>query len=299
MKTESLTACIALSMIGMGCAGSAPGPEDPTPEIAPVLYIVSMMHAEESTAFHQNAAVYERHASALEEQRALFANHGARLDFGPDWTFIEGVKRWDPTQLTDHLAAGQGLHTHAHETQWDLANVNERLASVGVEGNPIANGGFLEEGPDGSNWMGYVSSLQDSAGTPLFSTAIGFKNPQTQIPDSSGTCFRPSVDGDWDVHDPNGRMLYLGSNSPGIAGEGALDFETLRSWMDDRLANLDPDAINTLYWHDSLHKYGQEQDAATRRARWEQEFDEYLDPLADAGLIQWATFQEMAAVCAE
>ena len=57
-------------------------------------------------------------------------------------------------------------------------------------------------------------------------------------------------------------MLYLGSKSSSVAGEGALDFETLRSWMDDRLANPDPEAMNTLYWHDSLRKYGQEQDAA-------------------------------------
>ena len=293
LTTAGLAALGLLALV----ACSQPAPEAPSATAEPVLYVVSMMHAEEAIPFHENQRIYQSFATSLEAQRALFDRHGARIDFGPDWTFIEGVKAWDPDQLTDHIAAGHGLHTHAHERKRDLADVSDLLASAGVAGNRIANGGFLAEGPGGTNWAGYVSSIEDAGGAPRFTTAIAYKNAQTQVPDTSGTCFRPSLSGEWTVHDPAGPLLYLGSNSNGVAGEGALDFDTLRSWMDDRLENLDPEATNTLYWHDSLHKYAREQEAADRRARWEQEFEEYLDPLTEAGRIQWRTFEEMTAIC--
>lgn len=298
MRASLLLLAVLLTACPSDPVGEDPTPEDPIGEDPPPLYVVSMMHAEESISHHQNETIYRDFADALEQQRSLFGAHGAKLDFGPDWTFIEGVRTWDPTQLEDHVAAGQGLHTHAHETQFDLANVHMRLAQAGAGDNLIANGGFLQEGPGGTNWIGYVEDFDLPGGAPMFTTAIGYKNPQTQIPDTTGTCFRPSAEGEWTEHDPDGRLLYLGSNSPDEAGAGALDFDTFRDWLDARIAGVDPDALlNTAYWHDSLHKYGDPTEAADRRARWEQEFEEYLDPLVADGTIVWATFEEMTAAC--
>jgi len=297
MRSQPHLLAALLVLTGCPTEPAEPEAEPPTAADPPVLYVVSMMHAEESVQHHENENIYRSFADGLEAQRALFSDHGARIDFGPDWTFIEGVKRWDDQQLIEHVASGHGLHTHAHETIWDLASVNARLADAGVLGNPIANGGFLESGPGGTNWIGYVDAFDAPNGDPMFSTVIGYKNPQTQLPDSSGTCFRPSATGDWTVHDPDGPLLYLGSSSPAEQGAGALDFATFRDWLDSRLDSLDPDAMNTAYWHDSLHNYAQPQAAADRRAQWEVEFEEYLDPLVEAGRIEWATFEEMTAIC--
>ena len=291
------TACIGSDKDSTTDPAEIEETEEPTD--VPVLYLVSMMHAEESVNHHQNENIYGSYATALELQRELFSSHGAKIDFGPDWTFIEGVRRWDSSQLSDHIASGHGIHTHAHESQYDLGEVNRLLADVGVTGNPIANGGFLTDGPDGTNWVGYIDSYNVDPDDPIFTTIIGYKNPQTQIPDTSGACFRPSHTGDWSVEDTSGSLLYLGSNSEGEIGAGALDFAILRDWIDSRLDTLDSDRMNTLYWHDSLHKYGNEADATTRREQWEIEFEEYFDPLVADGRIQWATFEEMAEICAE
>ncbi len=84
MKTDMCSAFIVLGLLGMGCAQTEKGLGDSGPEAAPVLYVVSMMHAEESISFHENEAVYERFASALEQQRELFAAHGLpRRGLGP------------------------------------------------------------------------------------------------------------------------------------------------------------------------------------------------------------------------
>ncbi len=266
----------------------------PTSTNTPVLYIVSMMHAEEGSPFHQDQEMFMRHATNLRNLGALLHSHGAKLDFGPDWTFIEAVKQWDTNLLTDLTDQGHGIHTHAHETQYDLGEVNAKLMEAGLDENIVANGGFMTDGPGGTNWVGYHASFEKPGGEQLFEISAGYKNPQTQIPDPTGYAFRPSMTGDWRVPDPDGPMIYLGSNMPGVPGGGGLDFETVRDWIDYKLGHLEMNKINTIYWHDSLHNYPNPSAAAVRMDQWESLLVEYLDPLVAQGRIEWKNFSEMA-----
>ena len=272
----------------------------------PVLYMVSMMHAEDVIRFDNNQAIFQDFATNLRRVSSLLASHGAKLDFGPDWTFLGGVINFDNQLLRDILAAGHGVHTHAHETSYnatgelyDLGVVNNLLAQAGAPDNKIANGGFEQNGPDGNNWIAYVADFKDSTGQQLFDMIIGYKDPQTQIPDSLGYIIQPdsqSNSSNWQVDDPNSSILYAGSNMPPFEKAGALDFTTIRSWIDKRLAALQTGKINTLYWHDSLHNYGTEQVTTSRLQEWESFLIEYLDEKVASGQIQWKTFTEMAAL---
>ena len=265
----------------------------------PVLYIVSMMHAEDSVPFHELQVPFRNTSAALMQLDLLFNEHNAKIDFGPDWSFIRGVLRWDPTLLQDHQNLGQGIQTHAHETApgYDLKNVNQLLSDAGLSQNVVANGGFTNPNtPLGENWVGYIDSIKDEEGEPVFTSIIGYKNPMTQVPDGTGFVFRPSKTGDWRVHDQNGALIYIGSNTDEVAGGGVLDFAALRPWVDDRLARLDPNKINTLYWHDSLHKYTDPTAAALRIERWERELIEYFDPLVVNGKVEWKTFAEITQI---
>lgn len=267
----------------------------------PVLYIVSMMHAEDVIRFDQNEAIFRDFASGLRQVSELLSSHGAKLDFGPDWTFLGGVLNYDEQLITEILAAGHGVHTHAHETSfdefgnlYDLSVVNQLLNQAGGNGNRIANGGFVQSGPNESNWVGYVSHFKDSQGGQLFDMIIGYKDPQTQVPDSLGYVIKPNTTQvDWQVEDPHGSILYAGSNMPPFEKAGALDFSTIRSWMDKRLVELQPNKINTLYWHDTLHNYGTQEQTTARLAEWESFLSEYLDPKVSSGQIVWKTFSEM------
>jgi hypothetical protein len=269
----------------------------------PVLYIVSMMHAEDNVPFHENAHLFSDFATNLRRVSDLLSSHGAKLDFGPDWTFLQGVIRHDQVLLTDLLAAGHNLHTHAHSTSfdangrlYDLGVVNGLLAQAGVPANKIANGGFNKIGPDGKNWVAYVANFKDAQGGQLFDGIIGYKDSRTQIPDSLGYMIAPSINSaseNWRSEDPNSSMLYIGSNMPPFAGAGKLDFATIRSWLDKKLTLLQAGKINTLYWHDSLHNYSTEELTTQRLAEWEQFLVEYLDEKVASGEIQWKTFTEM------
>jgi len=257
-----------------------------------------MMHAEESLPFHQNQNIFEDHATSLRLLSTLFASHGAKLEFGPDWTFIEGVKQFDPALLTDLLATGHGIHTHAHESQFDLGEVNARLLQAGLSENVVGNGGFLKSGPGGTNWVGYMTSFTDDSEDQLFDVGIGYKNPNTQEIVGIGHAFRPSITGDWTVHDPGGPLIYLGCNMPESEG-AAIDFETIQAWMDDVLTRIDPDKVNTMYWHDSLHQYGDPVAAQARLDEWEHLLGSYFDHLVAEGRIEWKTFTEMGQIYAQ
>jgi len=74
---------------------------------------------------------------------------------------------------------------------------------------------------------------------------------------------------------------------------GALDFETIQTIVNDALGDLNPDEINTLYWHDSLHQYSSEAKIVERLRQWEALLNDYFKPLVESGQVEWATFAEM------
>jgi len=264
----------------------------------PVLYIVSMMHAEDNVSFHTDEVVFNNVVQGLTSLRSVFDSHGAKMDIGPDWTFVQGVINWNSTFLTDHIAAGHGIHTHAHETTpgFELEGLNDLLLTAGLSYNIIANGGFNQTYPPNQNWVGYIASILDINYDQRFSTIIGYKNAATQISDGTGYIFRPSIVGNWKVHDPNSPLIYIGSNSDEVDHGVVLDFDTLRPWITDRLANLSPNKINTLYWHDSMHNYINPAVGNPRIIRWNQELTEFFDPLVAQGLVEWKTFEEMTYI---
>lgn len=267
----------------------------------PVLYIVSMMHAEDNVPFHYNDIAFNNVVQGLERLDDLFAEHNAKNDMGPDWTFVLGAVNRESTFLTDHLAKGHGVHTHAHETTegYELEGLNDLLIEAGLEENIIANGGFNQTYPPNQNWVGYIASILDSVGNQRFATIIGYKDAITQISDAAGFIFRPSLVGDWRVHDPDSPIIYIGSNTEEVDHGIVLDFDTIGDIVDDRLTRLRPDKINTLYWHDSMHNYINPSTTNERIILWRQLFTDYFDPLLATGRIEWKTFEEMTLIYLE
>lgn len=268
---------------------------------APVLYIVSMMHAEDNVAFYDNKKLFNKTIESLEKIDILFNLHNAKNDMGPDWAFVLADITFESDFLTEHLARGHGVHTHAHENTigYDLEGVNDLLIEAGLSENIIANGGFDKTYPPNQNWVGYIASILDSDSNQRFTTVIGYKDAVTQVSDSAGIIFRPSLVGDWRVHDPDSPLIYIGSNTDEVDHGIVLDFDTIRGIVDDRLTRLQPNKINTLYWHDSMHNYINPTVAAERIILWRQLFNEYFDPLLADGKIEWKTFEEMTLIYLE
>jgi len=271
----------------------------------PVLYIVSMMHVEDHVNFHENKPLFHSFASKLQAVTDLLKSHGGKVDFGPDWPFLKAAINFDLSLIPELLSSGHSVHTHAHETTrdsgtgifYDLAVVNDLLAQAGAPGNRVANGGFIQEGPNGENWIGYVGSFKDPTDEPRFNIIVGYKNLDTQIPDNLNFIIRPTKTGNnWQTNSTDGKLLYAASNMAQVTKGGALDFSTIRTHLDSVLTNLVPGQINTLYWHDSLHNYTDDIEATERLAEWELFLTEYLDPLVVSGKVEWKTFSEMDAL---
>ena len=255
------------------------------------LYIVSMMHAEDFDFFKDHEVRFNEYADYLEAVAELFHEFHGKIDFGPDWTFIQGVRQWRPGLLMYLQALGHGVHTHAHETTMPIDQVNQRLETVGIANNAIANGGFGQ-----SNFVNYLAQFQDGA-FQRFQAIVGYKDPSTNIPSDIGYCFRPSVTGDWQTEDSSGPLMYIGSNTPAVVGGGELNFNHLESWILDRLQHLNGGRINTLYWHDSLHNYTSSAAVDARLTQWRQLLAGPLRDLVLEGKVEWATFEEMLAIC--
>ena len=175
----------------------------------PKLYIVSMMHVEENLPFDTDNELFTRYEEALRRVSLKMKNNGAKIDIGPDWKFLDGVNTFESDVLDEITDFGHGIHTHAHETLYDLQEVNQKLRAIGIS-NKIANGGFLQDGPGGENWVGYIADFTDASGANVFDAIIGYKNPTTQIPDSTGIILRPTLTGeDWKIHDPSGPIIFV------------------------------------------------------------------------------------------
>ena len=86
---------------------------------------------------------------------------------------------------------------------------------------------------------------------------------------------------------------------PSVEGAGALDFNTIKTIVDSALRRVKKDQINTLYWHDSLHKYAGSNDPVARRKQWKVLLKEYFEPLVRQGKVEWKTFAEMVEIYKE
>lgn len=260
--------------------------------VQPPLYIVSMMHAEEWTGF-LDESTYKKYSEDLRELMAVFNAHGAKIALGPDWTFIQGTQNYDPTLFADFQSHGHGVDTHAHETTKDLGQVHNMLDSMNVKDTIIANGGFTKKwnDPPGGNWAAYVAHFKTTGGQQMFLASVAYKDPASQIVDSLFTPIRPSLTGDWMVHNPNGPLVY-------ISGGAAIDaskpgfFTTLPQVVEYFLAGVVPGKINCMYWHDSVHNYGTPL-GDTRIVQWDNILSSYFDGKVKNGTLIWANFIEM------
>jgi hypothetical protein len=256
-----------------------------------------MMHAEEWDGF-LNQATYLKYSTDLRELMAIFNLHHAKIALQPDWTFITGTMNFDPTLFTDFQAGGHGVDTHAHETTHDLGQVHNMLDGMGVQDTIIANGGFTKtwDNPPGGNWAAYIAHFQTGGGLQMFLAVNGYKDPTSQVIDSLFTPIRPSLTGDWMVHDPEGPLVYIAGGAIGLDEPMPGFFQNLPDAVNYAIAGSVPGKINCFYWHDSVQNYPGTAQSAARIDQWKLVLGNYFDPKVKQGKLIWANFTEMYQV---
>jgi hypothetical protein len=211
-------------------------------EPSPPLYLFFSIHNEEDwdgkkptgePDYNDNEAILLHYTNAMRELGKMLQKHGMKMNFGSDWTFIEGVQKYDPTFFQDLAEMGHEIDAHAHETHVPYLDVKNMLRECGVEPTSVASGG-LEENVE--KHFEYFDSVYPEF-TIIF--GLGVKYHHTGGEEMAGWVWRPSME-NWLVHDPDGKYIYIsrGLKEPG----GHANVSTVKR----ALENLYPDRLNVM-----------------------------------------------------
>ncbi len=279
-----------------------------TDEDLPPLYLTIVVHNEEDTSrgaipkagipdYDGDEVVMHHFAEAMRAFAAMAANHGARINFGSDWTFSRGVARYDPTFYADLEALGHEIDAHAHQSYVLYHEVREEIVLAGSRPTHIASGLDEEEIQE---QLEYLDTY-----FPEFQILWGVSLPGH----GAGECvaawaWRPSRT-DWTRHDPNGSYLYIGH------GELVNSISAIRQAVEDRRA----DRINTYAVFVSPREFKAAEGQAgidsqwtasadsihfwENRLDWWDDFLSQIDVLVEAGAVRYATLTEIAGIFAD
>ncbi|MBD3191758.1 MAG: hypothetical protein GF308_14010 [Candidatus Heimdallarchaeota archaeon] len=176
------------------------------------LYLTIIVHTEEDEDenhqpkywvpdYNGNETVLLHFTSVMREFATIAADHGAKINFGTDWTFAEGVANYDPTFFTDIEALGHEVDTHAHESHILYNSVRQRIVQAGGTPTKVASG-MLE--------AAIYHKIDYFDNQPYFRILWGVSLPGHTAGEAiPGWVWRPSRT-DWTVHEPTGDYIYIG-----------------------------------------------------------------------------------------
>ncbi len=294
---------IALPAISFSLVATAADGDD-----LPPLYLTIVIHNEEDMSrgvvpkanipdYDGDEALMHHFAAAMRAFARMATGHGARINFGSDWTFSRGAALYDPTFYADLEALGHEVDAHAHQSFLPYHEVREEIVLAGGHATHVASGLNEEEI---QQQLDYLDTRH-----PEFQILWGVSLPGH----GAGECvapwaWRPSRT-DWTQHDPDGRYLYIGH------GELVNSIVAIRQAVDGRR----PDRINTIavfvspreflaaegrtgiatQWTaptDSIHYW-------ENRLEWWNGFLDRIDVLVEAGVVRYASLTEIAEVFTE
>jgi hypothetical protein len=274
----------------------------------PPLYLTIIVHNEEDVHkgtqpkssipdYDGDEALMLHFGMAMREFGKLAQGHGARINFGSDWTFSRGVARFDPTFYTDMEAMGHEIDAHAHESSILYHEVREDIVKAGGHPTHVVSGLNENEIQDR---MSYFDRYY-----PEFQILWGVSLPGH----GAGECIAPWVwrpsRTDWTQHDSDGKYIYIGHgellNSVDIVQETAAAREADR--VNTYAVFAPPRGFKAAAgaagiderWTAEKGSY----DYWERRLAWWDDFLTEIDGLVQQGNVQYASLTEIADLYAQ
>ncbi|MGD8759989.1 MAG: hypothetical protein PVJ07_07030 [Anaerolineales bacterium] len=234
MRRATSLLVLMAGLLAGGC-----GIRQPVEQAAPSpLYLTIIVHTEEDTNnchepkpqipdYDDNQALLLHFTSVMRAFGEMAAAHGAKINFGSDWTFSLGVARYDPTFYADLQALGHEVDAHAHASCILYHEVRQHIIDAGITPTHVASG--MNENEI------YDQMLYFDQYYPEFSILWGVAIPNHGAGEEmSGWVWRPSRS-NWLLHDPNGSYVHIGH------GEQVNSVEHILRAIDNRY----PARINT------------------------------------------------------
>ncbi len=295
LTLTALVAAIVLVLVLLG--GRSPrGSAAPLPPV----YITIVSHNEEPLGgrpdYTADVNYYLQNRAILKSFAETITSRGATLNFESDWNYLQAVAMYDVGSVTSGTNGknivrwmkedlGVEVDPHAHETQYNYADVAYLIEQLGVV--PSKNvGGFLYDPPDnGQGWEQHEAGINGWIYPSYFWRAdnlwgAGTSQHQGNDDKSSGV-WRPQDRYNFYVDDPAQRLLYIG----GCNGSRPL----LQQVLTDIESGAAP--AGGFYTAD----LGYAQDWLTQQSIADLgAFIDSLAPYVAQGRVQWVTLTEMA-----
>ena len=189
------------------------------------LYLTAVIHNEEdfngtsptrSLDYDGNEAVLKFTTEKYGTIGKIFQEYGAKINLQSDWTFIDGVKKFDPTFFKEWEAMGYENDPHAHATHVPYTEVYARLKMAGANATGLLGGtledvGEVYKGVQKKNIQEEIKFFE--CFYPVFYAMWGVASYGHQQPEErTGYIWRPSKTGSWFKHDPAVKIIYIGGN---------------------------------------------------------------------------------------
>lgn len=213
----------------------------------PALHLTVVSHNEEPGGARPD---YTTNFDYYASQRALvkllaetIVSRGATYNFQSDWNYLKAVELFDHGNVVTNTAnknivrwlhedRGVEVDPHAHETQYNYADVAYLIAQLNV--TPSKNvGGFLYSPPDNpQGWEQHAGGLFGRVYTNYFWRADHLWGAATHLhqgsDDRSTGIWRPTNRYNFYKDDPAQRLIFIGAGLGGQAGVMQLlsDIET-------------------------------------------------------------------------
>jgi len=295
---------LCLSVVAESAALSEPlyvaGGPGPTPTTLPPVYLTIVSHNEEPSQgrpdYTADVNYYLQNRSLVKLFAETITSRGAKLNFESDWNYLKAVALYDTGAVTSNTNGknivrwmsedlGVEVDPHAHETQYNYADVAYLIEQLGLTPTKTV-GGFLYDPPDNSQgWEKHENGIYGWLYSSYFWRAdflwgAGTYQHQGNDDKSSGI-WQPKDRYNFYVDDPNQRLLYIG----GCNGSRPL----LQQLLDDIQTGQAP--ADGFYTAD----LGYAQDWLTVQSITELgSFIDSLSPLVAQGRVSWKTLSQMA-----
>jgi hypothetical protein len=210
-RLKALAPLVLFALLLSGCGGGGEGSGGRG--AAPLLYLTIVMHTEEDVHggtepkaqipdYDGDEALFRHFAGAVTRFGQMAASHGARINFGSDWTFSAAVELYDPSFYPGLESMGHEVDAHAHESFVPYHEVRQWISRAGGSPTQVASG--LSEAAA----YGRMEYFDDWY--PEFQILWGVSLPGHAAGECvAGWVWRPSRSS-WTEHDPAGDYILIG-----------------------------------------------------------------------------------------
>lgn len=268
----------------------------------PKVRISIVSHNEEPKGMGPNAMdylgkkdVYLKNRKEMVALCKILKDKGASYNFQSDWNFLMAVEKYDVGDVVKDTNGknlvkwikedmGFSVDAHAHETEYNYADVACLITKLGVEPSPVV-GGFIYDPPESEAWTKLIPGLKGKHYPQYFWKPDYLWGAATFLhkgnDERSTGCWRPKDKYSYAVHDDSQRMIHVGNNQVGLAG-----IKELIEEIEDGTAPADG-------FYTASYFIGQGQISDPKVAQIAKDIDT-INGFVKSGKAVWSTVQDTA-----